>query len=185
MKLQDVYKTYEEDADAVVDFCNELYDINFADYFKTSRELFNRLDSREKPITDDELSWIVVDLPRKLFDVAEVLNTFTVRLTAIKLKVKEKRSQLIKAATEKSVTAKQDAAVIQTIDDELLINAYESIIERVGRELSYSRELIMGAKKIWDRRSKSEGMNPIGEVDPQNMPAYNPNKMPRKDYIYG
>ena len=36
-----------------------------------------------------------------------------------------------------------------TAEDKLLVTVYDSIIDRVARQMSFSKELIMSAKKIW------------------------------------
>ncbi|WP_302320422.1 hypothetical protein, partial [uncultured Duncaniella sp.] len=60
----------QEDIDSVVSWCNKLYDDNFATYFKGERELFERLQSKTHPITDEELEWILTSLPLELFSVS-------------------------------------------------------------------------------------------------------------------
>ena len=70
-----------------------------------------------------------------------------------------------------------------TIEDELMISIYSKLIERVNSQISYSKELIMSAKKLWDRRKEAESAMPVTPVDPAAVP-YNPNES-RKRSVYG
>ena len=53
----------------------------------------------------------------------------------------------------------------------------DKVVLRVEGEISFCRELIMAAKKIWDGRRDAEGANPIHtDVSPEdtydNLPVY-------------
>ena len=164
LNLQNVQNEFSDDIEAVSDWCEEIYQNNFASHFSESRELFLRLKSKTQPITDEELSWILINLPLNLFDVSEVLNKFKVNQEVVKLRNKQKESDLVKASIETTATKRQEEASIKMLENKLLVTAYSSVMSRVESEISFCRELIMGAKKIWDARRRSESANPVGFV---------------------
>ena len=77
---------FKEDIDETVKWCNDQYDKMFAVYFKEVRELHKRLQSASRPITDDELQQILVDLPMQLFSASEQLSQYKTALEVIKLR---------------------------------------------------------------------------------------------------
>lgn len=169
----------------VTTWCNDFYDKKFAKYFTKSRELYKRLNSNTRPISDSELNYILIDLPITLFDVSEVLSQTRVSLEVIKLRAKEQSTELMKDIEAKTLTEKRDAVSVQMIDANLLIMAYESVIGRVENEIKFSQELIMGAKKVWDSRRKTDASNPVGLVDPIST-KQNINSLPEyKTPIFG
>lgn len=174
LNLNDVQSEFSEDIEAVSDWCDEIYQQNFAIHFGESRELFNRLKSKTHPITDEELSWILINLPLNLFDVSEVLNKFKVSQEVVKLRNKQKESDLVKSSVENTATKRQEDAAIKMLENKLLVTAYSSVMSRVESEISFCRELIMGAKKIWDSRRRAESANPVSPVDDShiNLPDY-------------
>jgi hypothetical protein len=157
---------YSAEINDVTKWCNDFYDKTFAQYFTKSRELYKRLNSNTRPISDNELNYILIDLPITLFDASETLSQTKVSLEVIKLKAKEQATELMKSIDAKTITEKKNTAATQMIDANLLIMAYESVIGRVENEIKYSQELIMGAKKVWDSRRRTESSNPVGLVDP-------------------
>lgn len=181
----DINKAVEsskEDIDAVSEWCEQVYKSNFEYHFSDSHSLFKRLKSKEHPITDDELSWILITLPINLFQTSETLNRMKLNHEVVKLRYKQRELEIVKESSAKTITQKKDEAAIQMIDDKLLMLAYESLISRVESEISLSRELIMGAKKIWDARRKTDNVMPVGEIDTSNteLPDYH-----GKKYIHG
>lgn len=176
--LNSVLSENAEDIESVVSWCSDIYDGKFAEYFLNARVLFERVQSKTHPITDDELSQILIDLPMKLFDVSEVLNQFRLSYEVVKLRNKQKESDLIKSSSETTAPKRKSDAELQMIPDKLLVTAFDSVITRVENEISFCRELIMSAKKIWDARRKTEQVNPISEVS--DLPEYNV-----KSYIKG
>ena len=172
-----------QDLNAVSDLVDSMYSSNFSKYFETAREMFARLNSKEHPITDNELNYVLIDLPVQLFDVSEQLSSFRMKLETLKLLLKQKERNLIKDAKEAGfgATEAKDFATVDTIEDRLLISAYSSVISRVESEISFSKELIMGAKKIWDARRKADASNPVSEVSAE-LPEYS---IPGSSYIRG
>lgn len=170
--LVGVVAEMSDDIDGVTAWCDAEYQENFGSYFHDARLLFDRMQSKEHPITDEELSWILINLPMQLFDVSEALNRMRLNMEVVKMRVKSVEHDIISKSQEKSATKKNAEAAVETAGGRLLISAYSSIISRVESEISFSRELIMGAKKIWDGRRKGEQANPVQQ--PNDLPEYSP-----------
>ena len=179
--LKKLHRDFESDIDSVTDWCTEIYNTQFGEFFDDGRKLFNRLRSKDHPITDEELTWILIQLPIELFSVAEALNRFKISQEVVKLKNRQREKSLIDQSLETSITRKQKDAEDKSLEDKLLAVAYSTVIDRVSNEISWGRELIMGAKKIWDSRRNTDQSNPVTEVDP--LPDY---VVPKgKTYIKG
>lgn len=157
----------------VADFCHNYYDREFAPYFRETRELFDRLKSKARPITDEELNWILISLPLTLFDVSGKVSDLRTAAEVGKLRVKQLEHEALKNSTEKSAAAKKEEASMSTIEDKIFLVSYQGLLDRVESEISFSRELIMGAKKVWDARRRSEQSNPVAPIDPnKKTPIY-------------
>lgn len=163
-----------DDMQAVSSWCDAIYRDWFGQYFGEAKEHFNRLKSDSQPITDEELIWILIDLPIKLFNVSEYLSKFRINREVVKLKNKQKDHELRTLSAETTATKKAEDADLQMIESKLLATAYDVTVQRVESEIAFCRELIMGAKKIWDSRRHTDGVNPIGELDESGLPAYKP-----------
>ena len=175
---------YIADIKDVGDWCADTYEKAFARYFKNVKELSKRLSSTTRPITDAELNTILIDLPIALFDASESLSQVKMTLEVIKLKAKEDEYELLKKATAKTVTERKDEVAVQMTEAKVLMIAYEAIISRVESEISLSKELIMGAKKIWDSRRRTEESNPVSPIDSNKKQDIN--KLPEyKTPIFG
>ena len=182
--LIDVDKQYTEDIQDVISWCDDMYNAYFASYFIEVRSLFARMQSKSKPITDAELEKILTELPLSLFSVSEVLNNFKLSQEVIKLKIKQTEFNIIQSSDNiKSESKRRESASISTLEDKLLTSAYDSVINRVDKEISFSRELIMGAKKIWDARRRTDDVNPIGEITSDDLPDYDVSSSKR--YVKG
>lgn len=179
--LTDIQSQYDADLDATEQWCNEIYESQFSRFFSTQRKLFDRMKSKSRPITDTELEWILTEVPMNLFDASEVLNTFQMKEEVIKLQLKHKEVELMKQSKESSQDRKREAVSDELLGDKVLLLAYNNVISRVEKEMSYSRELIMSAKKIYDRRKETEQSNPVSEVSTKDdLPDYMPSP---KTYI--
>ena len=132
------------------------YQSHFGEYFSEARKLFERLQSKSQPITDEELSWILSTLPIKLFQVSEALNRYRLATETVKIAIKRAK--------------KRNDELVDVLGDELLVSAMSCIISAVEGEVSFSRELIMGAKKIWDSRRMAEQSMPVSES--ATLPEY-------------
>ena len=186
--LKSIESEYSEDIDAVSEWCDSIYSSIFAPFFANQHDLFKRMQSKQHPITDEELEHILVDIPVNLFELSEKLNSFRLKQEVLKMKTKQKKSDIIKNSSESTDTKRKEEAALRVLEDELLITSYSSVITRVENEISFSRELIMGAKKIWDGRRNGDISNPVGEVDARSsntsytdpeLPAYRSNNTPR------
>ena len=174
--LKELYSQYSEDIDAVISWCDEIYQAKFASYFSKQRDLYHRLHSKQHPITDSELEQILTEIPLDLFSVSEVLSQFRISQEVVKLRTTQKKADIVNSSIESTLTKRQEVASLSILEDKLLQTAYSTVIERVEHEMTFSRELIMGAKKIWDSRRQAEESNPVGEVVPgSDLPEYNRN----------
>ena len=190
--LSAVEKTMSDDLNSVTGFVNSMYDKNFAAYFTDSREVFARMNSKVQPITDEELNYVLIDLPLRLIDVSEQLSTFKMRHETMKISVKQKENELAAEAKDNGLKGSEakDYVISNSMEDKLLLSAYAAVIYRVESEIAFCRELIMGAKKIWDARRKSESVNPVAEVNdsPDGLPEYSyveTESKKKKTYIKG
>lgn len=184
-KLSEVIDKYSVDMDAIQKFSDDLYDENFAENFKEVRELYKRMKSKVHPITDEELEYILTVFPMELFSVAERLNKIRLNCEVVKLKNKETleaiRSAAIIDANQLEMNKTQTADYVNRkintamVEYEVLHAAYVSIVTRVENEQTFAKELIMGAKKVWDSRRSADNSNPVGLVVPE-LPEYNPTK---------
>lgn len=154
-------ESLKEDFISADSLVSEIYDKYFAAYFKKEIEIHARFEDAEVPITDDELEWLITSLPLELFSVANALAQFKQHNEIVKLKIKQRKS-------------KSSDEVDDGLDEEykLMSIIYASVITRVEQEISFSKELIMGAKKVWDAR-RSGDRAPIGAKLPEpDLPTY-------------
>lgn len=172
MNLQKTLQNVSSDIAEVNEWAEEEYNKYFSEYFKGEVELYNKLKSAKSQISDDELEWVLTDLPMELFSVSEQLSKLKTSQEVIKLHIKQVERDYVKSHTEGSETKRKEEAAALTAEDRLLVTVYDSIIERVTREMSFSKELIMSAKKIWDAR-RADGI-PLPEVtvSTSSLPEY-------------
>lgn len=187
-KLGALADLYSADISDAKEFCDELYNDRFKGYFEDLKDLGERLKASYTPISDAELEGMLTVLPLQLIDVSEKLNAIKLEAETIRLKMKDhKRRRTVELSegdmysnngVKMSETSKREwiakGVDAEMADHELLLSAYTSVIDRVEREISMSRELIMGVKKIWDGRRATEVVNPVGEVVPpgDELPDY-------------
>ena len=186
MNFTSVQQEYQTDIDAVLEYQNDVYKEMFENEFSDVQHLSDMIKkSGYKSPSDEVLEIILIDVPLKLFDVAEKLNQLELKLQVIKLKLKQKKIDLKHDPVVRDLSSTQIAEFVSvnTIEDELMISIYSKLIDRVSSQISYSKELIMSAKKLWDRRKEAEAAMPVAPVDPAAVP-YNPNES-KKRPIYG
>ena len=159
----DALKQDFEAADNVVD---EIYNKYFASYFAKEAEMYKKFKDTSTPITDIDLEWIITSLPLELMEASNALAQFKQHNEIIKLTIKQRKN----LPTEE-------------IDEEykLMSIVYACVIDKIERRLAFSKELIMGAKKVWDARKRIE-QPAINEVNAE-LPDYQPIK--RQQYIHG
>lgn len=179
--VKDIISEYSVDISSMDDYCNEIYTTKFQKYFNDTESLYEALSNNLRPITDDELNTILTMCPLNMIEVTDALSECQRNLALIKLKSKElklQRSEIPKDLKDTVISLET-----KLLENNILICAYESIIKRVEGKVSYTRELIMSAKKIWDARRHSLEASPIGPIgDEETIPVYNPDNMP-KNYI--
>lgn len=187
VNIEDAYRGQCDNIDDVLRWCEDTYSESFGNYFNDVRELYNRMKSTSQPITDNELESILTMLPLDLFTASETLSRFTLGIEVIKIQIKDKKNQVKKASEATTATKREEEAAESVLGDELLLVAYQSIIDRVNKELAYSRELIMGAKKIWDARRHTDSAMPVSESsvtdNGDELPEVNIN-FPKKNQSY-
>lgn len=179
MNIQQTLQNIQPDIDDIQQWADGEYEKYFSKYFVGEVELYQKLQDKDHIITDDELEWILTALPLELFSVSEQLSKLKTIQEVIKLHIKEVESKYINDPTnEDSATKRKEDAAMLTAGDKLLVTVYSNIAERVGREISFSRELIMSAKKIWDARRSSEISVPTLDTEDE-LPDYDPGQKPQ------
>ena len=160
MSIQETFENiYKSDILPIQIYCDEIYKSNkFEECFCNVNALVGKMESKMDPISDTDLEWILIELPMKLFVASESLNKLRLSLEVLKLKIKE-----LKSNDEQS----------NETEYQVLKVVHENIISKVENQITMSKELIMGAKKVWDSRRSAEKSNPIKEVD---LPGYVPNQ---------
>lgn len=164
--------------DGFDDIVEKEYTDKFADNFREVRKLYERLKSNVAPITDEELAYVLTTLPLELFDVSEKLNSIKLRCEILKLDEKHKVADikiqnpydpdagLTKTEYQEYLS---NRITSETEEDLVVLAIYKTLIDRVESERTYAKELIMGAKKIWDSRRSAERSSPIQSAD---LPEY-------------
>lgn len=170
MKKLDLSK-FEDDISQVKKYSDEIYDSLFEDKFSFARGLYRSLQDTNKPISDSELEYILIEVPLLLFEVSESLNSLRLTYETIKLRSKKSKFEFDKLLKEDGFSSTERNQLCQqhVIDDNLILSIYSSIISRVESEISFSKELVMSAKKIWDRRKETETVHNTGVPD---LPEY-------------
>ena len=191
--LQQVFDSnYKQESYSMDSWCNQIYDSYFGGCYDLMNELSNKIISDKSgfiyvKLSDHELERIITELPMDLYTASESLNKLRLQSEIVRLKYKQVRREIINKAESKvkkilgerynDISKSEFMEIVdreareEIFENELLIKAYDSVIARADNERSSCRELIMGAKKIWDSRRKSEESNPIGEVN-TDLPDY-------------
>lgn len=180
MNLDVALNNLSKDLSEVEAWAEGEYQKYFAQYFKGEVELYKKLKENDALIDDSQLEWILTYLPLELFSVSEKLSLLRTRQEVIKLHMKEVEDNVALDHPEMTATAKKERAAWLNSENKLLVDIYSSISDRVNREISFSRELIMSAKKIWDARRATEGPAVGGIKDSDKLPDYVPDS---KTYI--
>ena len=68
-----------------------IYDVKFRDNFDLVNMLYERMQNKTNPITDNELSEILTTLPLNLFKISEKLNELRLNREVIKLQNYDKK----------------------------------------------------------------------------------------------
>ena len=152
----------QEDFDSADQLVEDIYQKYFAKYFDGRSDMYEKFQNPDIIISDKELEWILITLPLNLKFGASAFAQFKQHNEIVKLKIKQRKG-------------KDTADADEGLDEEYKLMAiiYAAVITRVESEISFSKELIMGAKKVWDARKASE-THPVGEVVPEtpDLPDY-------------
>lgn len=151
----------KEDFDSADQLQEDIYNRYFSKYFVKESDLYEKFQNTDVSISDTDLEWILISLPLDIKMASSALTQFKQHNEIVKLKMKQRKSAGVDA---------EDG-----LDEEfkLMSIIYTSVISRVEFDISFSKELIMGAKKIWDARRASENA-PAGEITPKHteLPDY-------------
>jgi len=178
------FKSIDSDIETTRDWVDNIYNKVFGDMFHEIFRLSSNMHDPDFKITDSELEWILTSLPLVLFQVSERLNGLRLEHEVIKLSRKRERFVKESAIRDEldingcSISSSEMKSLvdINMTDYDIMLASYSSLISRVEGEISFSKELIMGAKKVWDSRRSSENSNPVGEVVVDDeLPDYKPN----------
>jgi len=162
--MSDISRAIESlkaDFDAADKLVEDIYKKYFAKYFKKEVDMYDKFQDSDIVISDTELEWILISLPLDLKAASNALAQFKQHNEIVKLKIKQRSKD------------KDDNA--DGLDEEfkLMTIIYSSVIAKVEADISFSKELIMGAKKVWDARRKTEQTVPIAETEISNeLPDY-------------
>lgn len=174
MNIDSIFEEISADVNATQSWADRLYEESFSTYFIDVKSLYKSLSDKRRPITDSELEEILTSLPLQLVSVSEALSQFKISKEVVTLTLKQKEAEHIKTSSASSVTQKKEEAAVAVLEYKLVQTVYASVITRVENEISFSRELIMSAKKIWDARKATDNINPTGPVvtDNSELPDY-------------
>ena len=172
--FETVLAEYNSDLNAVDEWVQSIWEPLFSPCFEEATTLYGKLKNLDTKISDADLERILTILPLDLFRAAEILNNVRLKAETIKLKNKDKESELLRKPHD-APSAEWKRFVDDTMSEyRLLAAAYDAIIKRAENQMTFCKELIMSAKKLYDGRRSSEHSNPVSEVDPQNtdLPPY-------------
>ena len=170
MNIDGRLQAIQSDINDVQSWIDEQYRIYFSGYFEEESRLYAK--SREKvALEDNELEWIITSLPMELLAVANNLDKIKVSQEVVKMTIK--RGKAAYAAKYDPGDPDADFKIERDMSEDKLIAAcYGILIERVEKEMSFAKELIMGAKKVWDTRRTAEAASaPTAELPPYSFPG--------------
>lgn len=144
----------KEDFESADNLVDEIYIKYFDVYFRKETELYAKFRNEDSVVSDKDLEWILISLPLDIKMASSALAQFKQHNEIVKLKIKQRKGK------SKEATDEPDG-----LDEEfkLMSIIYTSVITRVELDITFSKELIMGAKKIWDARRRSDE-TPVGEI---------------------
>lgn len=181
MDINLTYQTHQQQILELNKICDQLYQENFNQFLDNFQTIKLQITSNKR-VSDADLEYILVTLPLNLISMSESVSRLKLEQEALKLSIKEKEYNICSESKLPTEVKRKEFASIQTINDKLLLNVYVMLIERAENEISLYRELIMGAKKIWDARRKTDNMNPTTEQNIESLPNYD-FKLSSKTYV--
>jgi hypothetical protein len=161
--ISNALKEIQDDFKAADQLEESIYQTYFAKYFKLEEDLYARFRDTQVPINDSELEQIITVLPLDLISAANALSQFRAHNEIGKLAAKQRK----KAKDASNLPADDTDTEFQ-----LMTIVYNAVISRVESQLSFSKELIMGAKKVWDAHRKTD--QPVPIIKDEEIPEYIP-----------
>ena len=154
----EIVDNFSKETVEAVEWMAQKYEENFGKWFSSIREFHKSISNTRRPVTDEELSNILMDVPLDMIECSESLNSVKLQRSLLKLSIKKKKSE---------------NENYDPYEDDVMLAVLDCLISRVDKEMSFARELIMSAKKIWDGRRLTEGLNPTDATTSVNdLPDY-------------
>lgn len=184
--LNEILTKYDEDITGIDEWCENLYKSKFSTYFEDIQNLYTKMNKQGDKFTDADLEKVLTDVPLSLFSLSEALNSLRTAREIAKLRVRQDKSELKRELLAEFQANKDTCGYTKSdipgmvsdkfLEDDIVDVAFTGVITRVENEISFTKEFIMGVKKIWDRRKSTEDVNPIGAVVPEyeTLPDYVP-----------
>lgn len=179
--VNEIQNEFSDEIDDVASWQAGTYDRLFESIFDELSSMYERLKSKDRPISDSELEWAITTFPLGLISAAESLNLLRTELEVIKFKNAKRRVELMNvfatdpAVSKFSASMKSEMVASEMTEYLLLQSAYSLLITRIENKISLSKEFIMGAKKVWDSRRSAEKSIPINPTAPDTeaeLPDY-------------
>ena len=176
-----VEQAYSEDISAIQDWVQEMFSSIFGESFNEIQSLYAQLKNADHPIGDAELERLLTILPLDLVEASEKLNGLRLTFETVKLKNKDTERDLNhKYSNDKNIpaTVRKDIVDSAMSEYKLYAIAYSALISRAEGHISFCKEMIMAAKKIFDSRRAAEAAIPIGPGVPladnphPDLPSY-------------
>ena len=154
----EIVDNFSKETVEAVEWMAKKYEENFGKWFASIREFHKSISNTKRPITDEELSNILMNVPLDMIECSEALNSVKLQRSLLKLSIKRKKSE---------------NENYDPYEDDVMLAVLDCLISRVDKEMSFARELIMSAKKVWDGRRLTEGLNPTDATTSVNdLPDY-------------
>lgn len=166
---------YRDDIDAIQNWVNEMFGAVFGQSFQEWDSLYGQLKDTDCPISTPDLERLLTVLPLDLVDASERLNGIRLTYETVKLKNKDRERDLHRhysQSGELSAADKKDLVESSMSEYRLYAIAYGTLIARAEGKITFCKEMVMAAKKIFDSRTATESAVPIGERPAGDLPPY-------------
>lgn len=176
-----VEQAYSADISAIQNWVQEMFSSIFGESFNEIQALYAQLKNADHPIGDAELERLLTILPLDLVEASEKLNGLRLTFETVKLKNKDMERDLThKYSDYEDITATVRKSIVDSEMSEykLYAIAYSALISRAEGHISFCKEMIMAAKKIFDSRRAAEAAIPISPGVPladnphPDLPSY-------------
>lgn len=175
--FEGLFQEAQEDLQAIEEWVDSIWEAKFEPSFAEARSLYSKLKNADVPISDTDLERIITILPLDMLEAAEHLNQLRLSSETFKLLNKDKETTLLRDRPDgMSVSDHKQMVELAMTERKLLTAAYNAIITRAENQMTFCREMIMSAKKIFDSRRSTEKAVPIGapntEDSAPSLPSY-------------